>query len=94
MSDYKNPLPNETYLNVIPLSDGGMLINDVTYSFHSEGYLSYWDVKYYELERSKYTPVRGKNHTYFVYGCNDELCKPVAIAYHKKLGKHEVWKLD
>lgn len=91
---HRNPSLHETYINVIPLTDGGFLIDDVTYAFHADNCLSWWDVKYYNTEMGKYIKIAGKSHVYYVYGVGKEVAKQVAIAYHKKRGNLPMWNFD
>jgi len=93
--EHKNPLVSETYLRVMMLDDGSVLIDDVTYGFvHTGTAISYWDKRYYRQDKETYTPIVGKNHTYYVYGCDAELAKKIAILYHAKRGKFPKWNFD
>lgn len=83
---YENPRMFETFLRVTMLVDGGALIEDVTYGMVHEGNLGYYDVQFYERELASYHKIKGKAHTYYVYGCEVDLAKKIAILYHAKHG--------
>lgn len=92
--DIRSPLPSETYLRVTILDDGGALIEDVTYGFVAQGHLSYWDVKYYNGEKARYEKIEGKQHTYFVCGCDRDIATKIAIFYHKNRGTLPKWNFE
>ena len=83
---HENPKVYETFLRVTMLEEGGALIEDVTYGMVHEGNLAYYDVKYYERELASYEKIKGNTHTYYVYGCEVDLAKKIAILYHAKHG--------
>ena len=84
---HENPKVYETFIRVTMLDDGGALIEDVTYGMVHEGNLHFYDVQFYERELASYHEIKGKHHTYFVYGCEPDLAKKIAILYHAKRGK-------